>query len=79
MASLNGSPNRIGFVKQFSRAMRNAGFRITPPAITVPSQQRWSHNIPPSRGPLTGVRILDLTRVLAVCLENNNSHNYELT
>ncbi|KAJ5739072.1 hypothetical protein N7533_011856 [Penicillium manginii] len=45
--------------------MRNAGFRITPPAITVPSQQRWSHNIPPSRGPLTGVRILDLTRVLA--------------
>lgn len=71
MASLRGSSNRICFVKLFSRASRNVGFRLTPPAITFPSQQRWINSSAQNKGPLDGVRILDLTRVLAVRLNSS--------
>ncbi|KAJ5243452.1 uncharacterized protein N7469_001779 [Penicillium citrinum] len=62
---LRSSSNYIAFNRLVSFASRNAHLRIHGPAILCSNQRNLKHTNAQKKGLLDGIRIIDLTRVLA--------------
>lgn len=76
---LRSSSNYIAFNRLVSFASRNAHLRIHGPAILCSNQRNLKHTNAQKKGLLDGIRIIDLTRVLAVCQYRSRLQNLELT